>query len=125
MLDVNHQLYQLSESIDWDRLEKDVFCILDSQHASLWRLVCGSVYLKSFFELSSSELLEKWVECPYFRFFCSGSLNDDSKAFPLLESELEALSCKLIGEGYDAMINAMNANPKNEAVYKGVSSTVH
>ena len=113
MLDTNHQLYRLSESIDWRVLEKEITSLLGSHHAPQWRLVSGAVYLKSFYDLSSTEVIEKWGECPYHRFFCTGDISIETQAsFPIPKGVLDLLSRELIGDGYEAMIKALMMKTK-------------
>lgn len=127
MLDINHQLFKLSESIDWASLEKDITSLIDSDYESQWRLVSSVVYLMSFYDLSSNEVMDKWSECPYHRFFCSGEVAykvpiGDDAIFPLSQQVLDTLSIALIGEGYEAMIRALLSNPRTS---QESSSTVH
>jgi IS5 family transposase len=116
MLDRNHQLYKLAESIDWNALEKDIAPLLGGYHSAQWRLVSGAIYLKSFYDLSSTEVIEKWFECPYYRFFCSGEIPlETQKTFPIPQGVLDLLSRELAGEGYEAMIKALLVDTKPSA----------
>ena len=117
MLDVNHQLFKLSESIDWFSLEKDITNLLGGDYESQWRLVSATVYLMSFYDLSSAEVIDKWSECPYHHFFCSGEAFRDVSVenedfFPISQQVLDRLSIGLMGEGYEAMIRALLSNPQ-------------
>jgi len=110
MLDTNHQLYKLAESVDWGFLETRIISILGHDHVPHWRVVTGSIYLKSFYDLTSTELMAMWSECQHLRYFCGGELASNALTdFPLSQAELDKLSCELIGEGYDAMIKALQA----------------
>jgi len=110
MLETNYRLYQLSDSLNWAELEKDIAPVLGNQYASIARLVCGSVYLKSFFELSTSELIDRWPRCPYFRYFCGENLTSEgSVSFPIPHHTLDRLTCQLNTDAHDAMIKALQA----------------
>ena len=108
MLNTSHQLYRLSKRIDWLKLEREIPALLDNHYRSHWRLVSGAIYLKSFYDMSTEDVIKKWDECPYYRYFCSGDLTTSkAKPFPVSPPVLESLSCELIGGGYDAMIRAL------------------
>lgn len=125
MLDTNHQLYKLAESVNWTFLEEKIISILGRDQGSHWRLVTGCIYLKSFYDLSSIELAARWPQCQHLRYFCGGELNNNGPMpFPISQTELEKLSCELIGDGYDAMIKALQAQAVEDAQHR-VSSAVH
>lgn len=108
MLNENHELYKLSESIDWIFIEDAITGLIIQPYQGQWRLVAGSIYLKSFYDLSTAEVIERWCACPYCRFFCSGEvMTENADAFPVLPEVLEKLSLALAGEGYDTMIQAL------------------
>jgi len=127
MLNANHKLYQLSESIDWVFLEEAITGLMTQPHQDQWRLVAGSIYLKSFYDLSTAEVIKEWSVCPYYRFFCSGDVKTGrADVFPVLPAVLDKLSLSLSGEGYDAMIKALlvpTALQKNQPLKS--SLTIH
>jgi hypothetical protein len=123
MLDSDHQLYKLSEVIDWASLEIEISKLLNQAYAPQWRLVSAVIYLKSFYDLSSSQVIEKWIECPYHRFFCSGEVDckasvEDEVPFPISKQVLDTLSFEMIGDGHEAMIKALLAKTRS-------SPTIH
>lgn len=125
-MNVNHGLYKLSESIDWASLEKEIAHLISDQHQSHWRLVSASIYLKSFYDLSTADLIKKWLECPYYRFFCTGEASEVSdNKFPVPQEVLEQLSLDLAGEGYDAMIKALSPKATANLHQSRLSSTMH
>lgn len=125
MLDKNHQLYELAESVDWALLEGKIVSILGQRYDSHWRTVAGSIYLQSFYDLSSTDLITLWPECRYLRYFCCGERsNSDFIPFPIPQDELERLSRKLIGEGYEIMIKALLNHSIQDAPHN-ISLTVH
>ena len=112
MLNTNHQLYRLSKRINWSKLEQEIPLLLDDHYQPHWRVVSGAVYLKSFYDMSTTDIINKWHECPYYRYFCSGDLSmTQAKPFPIEPPVLESLSCKLIGGGYESMIRALLNQP--------------
>ena len=126
MLDVNHPLYKFSEAIDWISLEQEITRLMDQEYESQWRIVSGSIYLQSFYDVSTDDLVNNWSECAYYRFFCTGEADGDStKAFPVPPEVLEQLSLDLAGDGYDAMIKALHAEAFPEGGRKSASVTIH
>jgi len=126
VLDTNHQLYQLSEAINWVALEKKIPRLIDERYESQWRVVSGSVYVKSFYDLSSADVIERWSQCPYLRFFCSGEiLLETTKPFPVPLEVLDQLSLELMGEGYDAMIKALHDKKVIDIAQLKTSPTIH
>ncbi|MGB1310816.1 MAG: hypothetical protein ACPG47_06365 [Leucothrix sp.] len=109
-LEINYRLYELSDSLNWIELERGIASVIGSQYASIVRLVCGAVYLKSFFELSTQEFIEQWPQCPYFRYFCGEDATGHNIAsFPISCQTLDMLTHKLTGDAHDAMIEALQA----------------
>lgn len=127
MLDTNHQLYQLSEAIDWFSLEKEITRLMDERYESQWRVVSGSVYLKSFYDITSADVIERWSKCPYLRFFCSGEIlvAESPKPFPVSLQVLDQLSFNLIGKGYDVMIKALQDSRLIDIAKLKTSPTIH
>lgn len=126
MLDRNHRLYQLSVAIDWVSLEEEITGLMHHQHQSQWRLVSGSIYLKSFFDLSTAEVIRRWSLCPYLRFFCTGdTMMESTRNFPISSVELEKLSLELEGQGFNAMIKALSDYRLLDDSQPEPSSTIH
>jgi len=71
-----HPLYRLAEAIDWTRFEAE-FGALYSEDVGRpglpMRLMVGLHYLKYLFDESDESVVEKWVENPYWQFFCGGT----------------------------------------------------
>src|SRR5690242_11915066 len=72
-LDLKHPLIRLAELIDWQSFETG-FGLL--YHDTLGRpgkptrLMVGLTYLKHSYNLSDEQVCERWVENPYWQFFC-------------------------------------------------------
>src|SRR5215208_851380 len=68
-----HPLYRLAEAIDWDRFEAELgslYAEATGQPGLPTRLMVGLHYLKYLFDESDESVVEKWVENPYWQFFC-------------------------------------------------------
>lgn len=70
-----HPLYQLAEAIDWTRFE-DEFGALYAEAVGRpglpTRRMVGLHYLKYLFDESDESVLAKFIENPYWQFFCGG-----------------------------------------------------
>lgn len=73
MLNPKHPLYVLAERIDWQQFD----VAIDSCYASdlgrpgvNTRLMVGLMYLKHAFDESDESVVARWVENPYWQFFC-------------------------------------------------------
>ena len=67
-----HELYQLAESIDWQALEKRFhqYYIEFGRPGLSVRLLVGLHILKYTYKLSDEEVCRRWVENPYYQYFC-------------------------------------------------------
>lgn len=70
---MQHPLYQLAEAIDWPKFEQ-AFGLLYAEAVGRpglpTRLLVGLHYLKYLFDESDESVVEKFVENPYWQFFC-------------------------------------------------------
>jgi transposase, IS5 family len=68
-----HPLYRLAEAIDWARFEAELgplYAEAVGRPGLPTRLMVGLHYLKYLFDESDESVVEKWVENPYWQFFC-------------------------------------------------------
>ena len=73
ILDMDHQLVALAHKVDWGFLEKrfgEVYRDGPGQPPLPTRLMVGLTILKYTYDLSDEELCARWVENPYYQFFC-------------------------------------------------------
>jgi transposase, IS5 family len=72
-LNPKHPLFQLAQQIDWHYFEQE-FGILYSEEMGRpgvpTRLLVGLHYLKHAYQESDESVVEKWVENPYWQYFC-------------------------------------------------------
>jgi IS5 family transposase len=76
LVDKSHPLIQLGNKIGWQFLEaklSEPFHEEKGAPAKPVRLMAGLQYLKHTYNLSDERLVERWVENPYWQYFC-GSL---------------------------------------------------
>ena len=72
MLSHQHELYRLAELIDWGMFERE-FGKLYSEEGRPGiplRLMVGLTYLGHAFGISDEEVVRRWVENPYWQYFC-------------------------------------------------------
>ena len=73
MLNPEHPLYILAEQIDWQQFDAaidDCYATELGRPGVNTRLMVGLMYLKHTFNESDESVVARWVENPYWQFFC-------------------------------------------------------
>lgn len=73
LVDRKHPLVVLSKAIPWDVVcgpLEERFSECPSRPALPARLVIGAMYLKSMYDCSDKEFVSRWIENPYWQYFC-------------------------------------------------------
>lgn len=73
IIDMNHALVKLARTIDWSFLEQHFGAVYEDvpgRPPLPTRLMAGMAILKHTYDLSDEVLCERWVENPYYQFFC-------------------------------------------------------
>jgi transposase, IS5 family len=73
IIDMKHALVKLGRAIDWGFLEQTfgaVYTDKPGQPPLPTRLMAGLAILKHTYDLSDEALCDRWVENPYFQYFC-------------------------------------------------------
>ena len=73
IIDTEHALVKLARKIDWRFLEErfgEVYTDNPGQPPLPTRLMAGLAVLKHTYDLSDEVLCERWVENPYYQYFC-------------------------------------------------------
>ena len=73
LLNPNHELIQLAKQIDWPRFDAaftDCYSPDMGAPGKAIRLMVGLLYLKHMFNESDESLVARWVENPYWQYFC-------------------------------------------------------
>jgi IS5 family transposase len=73
ILDRNHPLYVLANKIDWKRFDQSFGALFAQKHgrpALPTRLVVGLHYLKHAYNESDESVVAKFLENPYWQYFC-------------------------------------------------------
>jgi len=69
----NHELVSLSQAIDWASLDEEfgaTYSEKKGRPGNPTRLMVGLQYLKYTYDLSDEETLQRWLENPYWQYFC-------------------------------------------------------
>jgi IS5 family transposase len=73
IIDLDHALVKLAKAIDWGFLEAkfgEAYSDKPGHPPLPTRLMAGLAILKHTYDLSDEALCERWVENPYFQYFC-------------------------------------------------------
>ena len=73
IIDLTHALVKLSRAIDWQFLEVQFGSVYSDGPGCPplpTRLMAGLALLKHMYDLSDEALCDRWIENPYFQFFC-------------------------------------------------------
>src|SRR5262245_17512102 len=72
-LDPKHPLFRLAQQIDWSYFEQEFGAFYSEEMGrpgAPTRLLVGLHYLKHAYDESDESVIEKWVENPYWQYFC-------------------------------------------------------
>ncbi|NJL72164.1 MAG: IS5 family transposase [Candidatus Competibacteraceae bacterium] len=72
IMDLSHPLVRLADRIDWQQVHErvGVFYADEGRPGVSARLMVGLHYLKHAFDVSDESVCERWVENPYWQYFC-------------------------------------------------------
>jgi IS5 family transposase len=73
MLNNKHPLYKLADAIDWRRIEDELSSCYSAdmgRPGNATRLMVGLHYLKHAFNESDESVVDRWLENPYWQYFC-------------------------------------------------------
>jgi IS5 family transposase len=73
IISLDHALVHLADAIQWERFDEEYaqfYCQDNGAPGLPTRLMVGLYYLKYTFNLSDEELVKRWLENPYWQYFC-------------------------------------------------------
>ena len=73
LLDPNHSLFKLANEINWDVFCEEfgnLYCPNNGRPGIPIRVVVGLLYLKEMYNESDENVVKKFVENPYWQWFC-------------------------------------------------------
>lgn len=106
LLNPGHPLYLLSEEIDWPGLESKLSVHYSSKGrpAHSIRLMAGLLILKQLDNLGDETVVSKWVENPYYQYFCGVDIFQWN--FPIDPSDLVYFRKRIGEEGIEHIFQA-------------------
>lgn len=132
ILNLSHSLCRLAEHINWSRLEEKIDVVYGEGcgHPALpTRLLAGLHYLKYTFNESDESVVERWVENPYWQYFCG--YEQLQHQLPLHPTTLVKWRNR-VGDKLDALLEeVINVAIENKALKRtalkhvNVDTTVH
>jgi transposase, IS5 family len=118
----NHELVLLTSKMDWDKLERDIsvyYCSDNGRPCIPIRTIVGVLILKRIYNESDESVLERWVENPYWQYFC-GEVNFQHEP-PFDRTELIKFRKRIGEEGAEKILKmSIHLFPKNEFQEKAV-----
>jgi len=89
IIDANHPLVKLAESIDWESIEEDLseaYPSVTGHPNKPIRLMVGLHYLRYMFNHSDESIIWAYIENPYYQYFCGEKVFRHS--FPIDRSSM-------------------------------------
>lgn len=105
ILNSQHPLCQLANTIEWSEFEKAFGRLYDpgfGRPAVNTRLMVGLHYLKYAFNLSDESAVVQWTENPYWQYFCGEQYFQHE--FPIDPSSMTRWRNRLKGEGMERLL---------------------
>jgi IS5 family transposase len=126
ILDPGHPLFRLADQIEWDRFDaafEPMFCVDNGAPAIRTRLVVGLHYLKHAFNVSDEDVVARWVENPYWQYFCGEEYFQHE--FPIHPTSLTKWRNRIKSKGLETLLEeTIRAGLKLKAVTKREVQTV-
>ena len=93
IIDLGHPLVRLAQEIDWDFIDGRFASVCrpgPGQPPLPTRLVAGLFILKHMHDLSDEDLCGRWLENPYYQYFCGEGAQRGATPLPT-QADLRAL----------------------------------
>ncbi len=118
-LSKKHPLVILAGQIDWDSFEeafKTFYSPDMGRPAKMIRLMVGLHYLKHAFSESDESVVERWVENPYWQFFCG--FETFQTEIPVVSSNLSQWRKRIGPEKMEELLKQLITTGKREGIIK-------
>jgi len=122
LLDHRHELCRLAGQIDWCRFETEFglhYCDTNGSPGKPIRLMVGLEYLKQIHNVSDEQVVQRWVENPYWQYFCGEiyfqhELPIDSSSLSRFRRRIGERGCdQLLSESIQAGIKSGAVKPRD------------
>jgi len=103
----SHELVGLSKKIDWESIESDLsvyYCEDNGRPGIPIRLIVGIIMLRRMFNQSDESVLDRWVENPYWQYFCGETYFRHD--YPFDRTELIKFRRRIGEEGAEKILKA-------------------
>src|SRR5438128_5576087 len=117
IIDIKHALVKLARTIDWRFLEQTfgaVYTDKPGQPPLPTRLMAGLAILKHTYDLSDGALRDRWVENPYFQYFCGEAFFQHALVFD--RSSLTRWRQRIGQEKLKALLQESYPDARDEAL---------
>ena len=118
IIDMGHPLVKLARTIDWPFLEQKFGAVYEDKPGRPplpTRLMAGLAILKHTYDLSDEVLCERWLENPYYQFFCGEEFFQHRLVFD--RSSLTRWRQRMGEEGLQALLQeSLSVASKTEAI---------
>jgi len=105
VISLDHPLVKLADQIDWEAIRREIepaFCDDNGRPGADVRVVIGLFYLKHAFDQSDEDLIARWVENPYWQWFCGFTVMQHES--PIDDSTLSRWRSRLGAEKLEVML---------------------
>jgi IS5 family transposase len=119
LLNSRHPLYRMAEAIDWasfDEAFTPLFCLDNGRPGISTRMMVALHYLKYSENLSDEEVVEKWVQNPYWQYFCGGEYFEHE--FPIHPTSMTRWRKKVSKSGAEKLLKETILTGFREKVFK-------
>lgn len=116
VINMKHVLVDLSHKIDWDTVDRDFMVYYaDSGRPSVpVRKIIGSVLLKQIYNISDEAFIARWIENPYWQYFCGETYFQFSRPFE--QSEFGHFRKRIGSEGAGKLADLYNSVIGSESI---------
>jgi transposase, IS5 family len=126
MIDLTHPMVRLADQIDWSRFDEafePMFCVDNGAPAIRTRLMVGLHYLKHAFNVSDEDVVARWVENPYWQYFCGE--DHFRHEFPIHPTSMTKWRNRIKAKGLETLLEAtIQVGLKMKAVTQKQAQTV-
>ncbi len=119
MLNHRHELYRLADLIDWPMFDSEfgsLYCPDNGCPAKATRLMVGLQYLKHIYGMSDEAVVRRWVENPYWQYFC-GAIHFEHQ-LPIDPSSMTRFRRRIGESGCELILQATVAAGLNSKTIK-------